>query len=167
MCVIFFFFQAEDGIRDKLVTGVQTCALPISQRRSRLAEAAGGDTQGSERAGARGGGDRRRDVRPPPPVRRSSARLAAGGARAETRRAGRELHRLPCAAPARAGREAGGAHVVELPAPRGALAGGLRLPDGTGAADAAALARAAARGARLARRRAAQSLRARGRRAAH
>src|SRR5687767_15474837 len=26
----FFFFQAEDGIRDKLVTGVQTCALPIS-----------------------------------------------------------------------------------------------------------------------------------------
>src|SRR6266404_7552963 len=31
MCVLlfFFFFQAEDGIRDKLVTGVQTCALPI------------------------------------------------------------------------------------------------------------------------------------------
>ena len=25
-----FFFQAEDGIRDRLVTGVQTCALPIS-----------------------------------------------------------------------------------------------------------------------------------------
>ena len=32
MQVIFvFFFQAEDGIRDKLVTGVQTCALPISR----------------------------------------------------------------------------------------------------------------------------------------
>src|SRR2546425_10208300 len=30
MCFcFFFFFQAEDGIRDKLVTGVQTCALPI------------------------------------------------------------------------------------------------------------------------------------------
>src|SRR5687767_16041574 len=29
-----FFFQAEDGIRDKLVTGVQTCALPISRRAS-------------------------------------------------------------------------------------------------------------------------------------
>src|SRR2546421_8671926 len=29
MCV-FFFFQAEDGIRDLIVTGVQTCALPIS-----------------------------------------------------------------------------------------------------------------------------------------
>src|SRR5258708_24328944 len=28
--VSFFFFQAEDGIRDDLVTGVQTCALPIS-----------------------------------------------------------------------------------------------------------------------------------------
>ena len=25
----FFFFQAEDGIRDTSVTGVQTCALPI------------------------------------------------------------------------------------------------------------------------------------------
>src|SRR5437773_4618581 len=28
--VFFFFFQAEDGIRDRDVTGVQTCALPIS-----------------------------------------------------------------------------------------------------------------------------------------
>src|SRR5437667_9281978 len=27
---LFFFFQAEDGIRDRDVTGVQTCALPIS-----------------------------------------------------------------------------------------------------------------------------------------
>src|SRR5712664_3823429 len=26
---LFFFFQAEDGIRDLIVTGVQTCALPI------------------------------------------------------------------------------------------------------------------------------------------
>src|SRR2546421_267024 len=31
LCVFFFFFfQAEDGIRDLIVTGVQTCALPIS-----------------------------------------------------------------------------------------------------------------------------------------
>src|SRR2546430_3226172 len=29
-CVASFFFQAEDGIRDLTVTGVQTCALPIS-----------------------------------------------------------------------------------------------------------------------------------------
>src|SRR5689334_23840775 len=28
-CLLFFFFQAEDGIRDGTVTGVQTCALPI------------------------------------------------------------------------------------------------------------------------------------------
>src|SRR2546422_10911001 len=36
MCYVFFFFfffQAEDGIRDVAVTGVQTCALPISERR--------------------------------------------------------------------------------------------------------------------------------------
>src|SRR3712207_8780074 len=29
MVIVFFFFQAEDGIRDIGVTGVQTCALPI------------------------------------------------------------------------------------------------------------------------------------------
>src|SRR5207249_8119230 len=30
LTIFFFFFQAEDGIRDRNVTGVQTCALPIS-----------------------------------------------------------------------------------------------------------------------------------------
>ena len=30
VCLSYFFFQAEDGIRDYKVTGVQTCALPIS-----------------------------------------------------------------------------------------------------------------------------------------
>src|SRR5205823_9675317 len=34
--IFCFFFQAEDGIRDKLVTGVQTCALPISVLYPRL-----------------------------------------------------------------------------------------------------------------------------------
>src|SRR2546425_4828862 len=43
----FFFFQAEDGIRDKLVTGVQTCALPILQR---------------DPGGGRGAGDRLGDL---------------------------------------------------------------------------------------------------------
>src|SRR5256885_9870661 len=43
---LFFFFQAEDGIRDYKVTGVQTCALPISEnlsnlRRGRRIDAAG------------------------------------------------------------------------------------------------------------------------------
>src|SRR5206468_9111120 len=32
---LFFFFQAEDGIRDLIVTGVQTCALPICEVRRR------------------------------------------------------------------------------------------------------------------------------------
>src|SRR5256885_12402549 len=32
--LFFFFFQAEDGIRDYKVTGVQTCALPISEERA-------------------------------------------------------------------------------------------------------------------------------------
>src|SRR5690349_24579711 len=33
---MFFFFQAEDGIRDLYVTGVQTCALPICRPRPPL-----------------------------------------------------------------------------------------------------------------------------------
>src|SRR3989475_8661141 len=32
--LVFFFFQAEDGIRDLTVTGVQTCALPILRSRA-------------------------------------------------------------------------------------------------------------------------------------
>src|SRR5207253_3374967 len=55
-----FFFQAEDGIRDGHVTGVQTCALPISAggarllrpdrgRRRRAPPAAAGEPLGSER----------------------------------------------------------------------------------------------------------------------
>src|SRR5437773_10074584 len=34
---VFFFFQAEDGIRDRDVTGVQTCALPILPRSAAVA----------------------------------------------------------------------------------------------------------------------------------
>src|SRR5437868_13945486 len=37
----FFFFQAEDGIRDRNVTGVQTCALPISSRNGVAGECGG------------------------------------------------------------------------------------------------------------------------------
>src|SRR2546421_4912851 len=46
--VCFFFFQAEDGIRDLIVTGVQTCALPISIPTSVVtcAGAAGMSSQG-------------------------------------------------------------------------------------------------------------------------
>src|SRR5689334_24701037 len=42
---VFFFFQAEDGIRDGTVTGVQTCALPISPR-------PGGGSARARRAGS-------------------------------------------------------------------------------------------------------------------
>src|SRR5258708_10139488 len=47
--ISFFFFQAEDGIRDDLVTGVQTCALPIY-------ELAGLHAQRAHAAGAGAGG---------------------------------------------------------------------------------------------------------------
>src|SRR5204862_2694103 len=45
---LFFFFQAEDGIRDLYVTGVQTCALPISS--ASLAEATDADVDPDRRA---------------------------------------------------------------------------------------------------------------------
>src|SRR6266852_1901022 len=50
----FFFFQADDGIRDATVTGVQTCALPISLglrflRRFRLARTVEGDRLANDR----------------------------------------------------------------------------------------------------------------------
>src|SRR5258708_109802 len=51
--LFFFFFQAEDGIRDDLVTGVQTCALPISgtpDMRSLSAYSTPSSTSGSHSA---------------------------------------------------------------------------------------------------------------------
>src|SRR5258708_11537750 len=55
LCTFFFFFQAEDGIRDDLVTGVQTCALPISLLSSRIsflpAENGANLRQSGERSG--------------------------------------------------------------------------------------------------------------------
>src|SRR5438046_6381313 len=58
----FFFFQAEDGIRDWSVTGVQTCALPISHRFAAGLRPAQGETAGacsSDRRGGCGGGSAR------------------------------------------------------------------------------------------------------------
>src|SRR2546430_6913086 len=53
MCCLFFF-QAEDGIRDLTVTGVQTCALPISEARAgprgRRASLRGGAHRGDGRS---------------------------------------------------------------------------------------------------------------------
>src|SRR5256884_3837872 len=45
--LFFFFFQAEDGIRDVAVTGVQTCALPISVKRLAVILPAGLQRAGS------------------------------------------------------------------------------------------------------------------------
>src|SRR2546426_635297 len=68
LCVMYqlefvFFFQAEDGIRDYKVTGVQTCALPISAephgqprlRRERAAAAQRRARRARERAGGNAG----------------------------------------------------------------------------------------------------------------
>src|SRR3712207_7709280 len=54
-CVFFFFFffQAEDGIRDIGVTGVQTCALPISTSRGSRVAATVGNANTPTAVGAR------------------------------------------------------------------------------------------------------------------
>src|SRR2546430_5850309 len=82
----FFFFQAEDGIRDLTVTGVQTCAL-----RSGLGERLGGDEQrlvllgpvrhGEAHVGQEGAGDERHLL---------AAHELLGLLRSEERRVGKE-----------------------------------------------------------------------------
>src|SRR5437867_10259112 len=75
-----FFFQAEDGIRDRTVTGVQTCALPISYSRPRDPSPASA-VHGSSRRGGRSA--------------RSSRRKACGRPRALSGAALRGLSPLP------------------------------------------------------------------------
>src|SRR5205807_6233337 len=72
--VIFFFFQAEDGIRDYKVTGVQTCALPI------LPQLVHGNHEPIAAVGAPGA-----DLQSP-----ALAGAAMAGARSEERRVGKE-----------------------------------------------------------------------------
>src|SRR5260221_10222869 len=81
--IIFFFFQAEDGIRDHCVTGVQTCALPISVDAVVTfsgfgagfggAGGGGGGAGGACGGGARGVGAGSRRAGPPPEARRANA----------------------------------------------------------------------------------------------
>src|SRR5256885_12686898 len=58
MRVLFFFFQAEDGIRDYKVTGVQTCALPICKPqvayKETLTRPAEGEMKYAKQTGGRG-----------------------------------------------------------------------------------------------------------------
>src|SRR5207244_8190566 len=67
-----FFFQAEDGIRDDLVTGVQTCALPILRRRASVLSpmarmaAAGGPMNSSDAAATASANGARSDRNPYP-----------------------------------------------------------------------------------------------------
>src|SRR2546422_4802704 len=77
LLIVFFFFKAEDGIRVVAVTGVQTCALPIS----RLIRRAEGISTHADPAGSvlvAGGGGR---------VFRGEGRLSE---RSEERRVGKE-----------------------------------------------------------------------------
>src|SRR5256885_8507060 len=87
---VFFFFQAEDGIRDYKVTGVQTCALPIlpadaplaleQRRRMRADEDVLEDRHGREELDVL---ERARDAQADDPARRRAQR-------SEERRVGKE-----------------------------------------------------------------------------
>src|SRR5699024_12124747 len=70
-----FFFQAEDGIRDRNVTGVQTCALPISSWRVevQLLRHLSGSAGGSDRANSRSV-SRRSETSAVPPAQPASLR---------------------------------------------------------------------------------------------
>src|SRR5205085_5520266 len=87
VCLWFFFFQAEDGIRDLTVTGVQTCALPISRlagrtrRGARRARRRRTRRDGARRAVATSRGDRR--------VGGRCEGAPRGGKRSEERRVGK------------------------------------------------------------------------------
>src|SRR5947208_13118306 len=93
----FFFLHAEDGIRHDLVTGVQTCALPISSAHAPPALSAGEhvltaiarDAAGNSSAASR----RSVTVQPglvPPPAITKPANGETYAARSEERRVGKE-----------------------------------------------------------------------------
>src|SRR5262249_59693159 len=85
-----FFFQAEDGIRDWSVTGVQTCALPILRAALREAAAAGATAASLRGRRARRGARRGRDA--------ARYRERDGGGRKAARRKGRgaQIGRASC-----------------------------------------------------------------------
>src|SRR2546425_9375025 len=80
----FFFFQAEDGIRDKLVTGVQTCALPICI----VGPSSGGHHREDGQVGV--GNGRERLVTGGCPARSAAVRSPSRKKRSEERRVGKE-----------------------------------------------------------------------------
>src|SRR5438105_3682067 len=87
----FFFFQAEDGIRDPLVTGVQTCALPISFARCRGDSGSFGDLSSLNLPGIeRMRVSTRSDAARPPIHFLTGLRPVEWGFRSEERRVGKE-----------------------------------------------------------------------------
>src|SRR5207247_4230551 len=89
LVVFFFFFQAEDGIRDPLVTGVQTCALPI-YRRQRPGEPLFSAARRGARAPGHPGQQRRGRPERRPGCRTERRGVAARARRSEERRVGKE-----------------------------------------------------------------------------
>src|SRR5207248_4386534 len=93
-----FFFQAEDGIRDRTVTGVQTCALPICLPSAPCAGRRAAPSRGNRSLPASpSGASVRASSRAPPTARDggracSKARSSAGTrrTRSEERRVGKE-----------------------------------------------------------------------------
>src|SRR2546430_12396949 len=87
-----FFFQAEDGIRDLTVTGVQTCALPISSGGRPALLAAAESPRSRHRCAARGRCSRRTSpgASGPSSPRGSSGSPEHAASRSEERRVGKE-----------------------------------------------------------------------------
>src|SRR5207253_4148399 len=83
----FFFFQAEDGIRDGHVTGVQTCALPIWAARPRPRKQAGSRPRARCLAAPRGAARTARSASRPP---HGAGWRAGRSPRSEERRVGKE-----------------------------------------------------------------------------
>src|SRR2546429_7359795 len=87
----FFFFQAEDGIRDVAVTGVQTCALPIYQAGDVFPQGPWRPQDGVQRGSVMDmplyPGD---PLTPGVGATRAAKRLALADARSEERRVGKE-----------------------------------------------------------------------------
>src|SRR5262249_56951929 len=83
--VVVFFFQAEDGIRDWSVTGVQTCALPICWQgsfRALLEQDQGGELRKGNPGLVADSG--------PPPAWPGFRKLRVSAVRSEERRVGKE-----------------------------------------------------------------------------
>src|SRR2546422_6148605 len=123
--LLFFFFQAEDGIRDVAVTGVQTCALPIYQHRCDPHATAGA----VDRAAVGMAVGVHRDGLPRLPLARAVARAVPESRDAPARDAGRAG-----AHPERSGR-GGGLHRPVDPASRREADLGLRRRQAPGGPD--------------------------------